>query len=551
MRSIHTPTLFKRQKPSNKKAFALVLSLAPMGFMVLLIVTLATMVQMQMRLSRQAMIDFKAKQAAKFAAYQAMSRIQSALGPDQRISANAMMFDPAVYSGIKSLESDNRYDWWTSPMSIERDEVEKIDDVAVSQNRYWLGVWDSRRGHHPELQKREQARSEYVSNTVEKALTWLVSGNIVRSPKNTASIPHYLPTKTLDDGKYARLVAGGSSSDSYGARRPEHDVLAPLVKLDVDPNAVTGETITDGKETRIAWWVSDENQKASLNAVAQQNILEHASRIDYRVQSMPFYSGIHGLTLPGSGNRAGAKAFDFDFSSGGDDSSISRIRNLDDIAQLDIFRSGAIPENMQLSKIFFHSASFNTKGLLVNVRDGGLKKDLSLGLTRKDFGNETEELGNKDNNKPTEYFERPYGVSGYDFKTTAFPLQNDKIHNYHLDPNKTSEPDRKLKGKGHIFGPQMYGHEYIADAEQMSAITMVSHMFNDKYIWKDPGGPLWDQLRSYYNLRAEDLADRATLNERVQTDDRFGLKPVSSASKCSMCRRSSTTGARNTGFACT
>ncbi|MBQ2721699.1 MAG: hypothetical protein IJF70_02205, partial [Opitutales bacterium] len=84
MNFINTPSLSKKQKPSNKKAFALVLSLALMGFMVLLIVTLATMVQMQMRLSRQAMIDFKAKQAAKFAAYQAMSRVQSALGPDTR-----------------------------------------------------------------------------------------------------------------------------------------------------------------------------------------------------------------------------------------------------------------------------------------------------------------------------------------------------------------------------------------------------------------------------------------------------------------------------------
>lgn len=57
--------------------------------------------------------------------------------------------------------------------------------------------------------------------------------------------------------------------------------------------------------------------------------------------------------------------------------------------------------------MFFHSASFNTKGILVNVRDGGLKKDLSLGLTRKDFGNEDEELLDKDNNNAPEYFERP------------------------------------------------------------------------------------------------------------------------------------------------
>jgi len=527
MNFINTPSLSKKQKPSNKKAFALVLSLALMGFMVLLIVTLATMVQMQMRLSRQAMIDFKAKQAAKFAAYQAMSRVQSALGPDTRITANATMFDPIISESITALEKDKKYEWWASPMDIERDEAERIDDNAISQNRYWVGVWDARRGYHPKLQLREQARSEYVTNTVEKAVTWLVSGNIVRSTKLGSDVPaKYLPTSQLEDGTYARLVSGGSASDSQGARAPQQDVLAPLVKLDVDPNPVTGDTITDGKETRIAWWVADENQKASLNAVASKEAIQHAERIDYRAQSLPFYSGIHGVTIPGGSGRAGPNAFDFDFNDGDDTSSISRIRNLSDVSQLDIFRSGSIPETQQLSKMFFHSASFDTKGLLVNVRDGGLKKDLSLGLTRKDFGNETEIVGDKDNNNKPEYFERPYGVAGYDYKTTAYPLQHDKLHQYNFDPQKAGQTQRILKGKGHMFGPQMYGNEFISDPDGKSAIKRLMEMFDDEFIAKDSGGPLWDQLRSYYNLRAEDLAERATLNERVQTDDRFGLKPV-------------------------
>lgn len=124
---ISTPPVQK--KLSERKAFALVLSLALMGFMVLLIVTLATMVQMQMRLSRQSMNDFKAKQAAKFAAYQAMSRVQSALGPDQRITANAMMFDDTVASPITELDNDKKFEWWSAPMNIDRDEAEKIDDA--------------------------------------------------------------------------------------------------------------------------------------------------------------------------------------------------------------------------------------------------------------------------------------------------------------------------------------------------------------------------------------------------------------------------------------
>ncbi len=522
---ISTPKIQK--KLSQKKAFALVLALALMGFMVLLIVTLATMVQMQMRLTRQIMNDFKAKQAAKFAAYQAMGRVQSALGPDQRITANAMMFDDTVASTITDLDKDPKYNWWSTPMNIDRDEAERIDDASISQNRYWVGVWDTRRGYTPDKMKREQARSEYITNTVERALTWLVSGNQIRPKESTDySIVKHLPTSRLDEGKYIRAVSVGSYADEYGAARPDRDVLAPLVTLDVDPNPITGEVISDGKETRIAWWVADEGQKASLNAVASRDMFEHANRIDYRVQSLPFYSGIHGLTVPNMGGKAGTKAFDLDFQDGDDISSMARIRNLDDVKQLDIFRSGNLPSNTLLSRLFFHSASFNTKGILVNVRDGGLKKDLSLGLTRKDFSNEDEELKDTDNNTGPEYFERPYGVAGYDFKTTAYPLLKDNVYQYHINPNKSNEPSRKLEGGGHIFGPQMYGHENISDAEQLSTIRLMGDMFSDDYIWKDPGGPLWDQLRSYYNTRVEDLAERDTHDARVQTDDRYGLKPV-------------------------
>lgn len=136
---------------------------------------------------------------------------------------------------------------------------------------------------------------------------------------------------------------------------------------------------------------------------------------------------------------------------------MARIRNLDDIKQLDIFRSGSLPDNTLLSRVFFHSASFNTKGILVNVRDGGLKKDLSLGLTRKDFGNEDEELLDKDNNNAPEYFERPYGVAGFDFKTTAYPLVKDNVYRYHHNPNKSGEPDRKLGARGTSFARRCTG----------------------------------------------------------------------------------------------
>ncbi len=524
--------------PKQKKAFALVLALALMGFMMLLVVTLATMVQMQLRLSRQSLTTQKARQAAKFAAYQAMSQIQVTLGPDQRITANAKMFDENLADGISQIDriADGKYDWWQSPLDIQRTDVETLDG-AIGQNRYWVGVWDSRNGYTPDKILRSQSRSDYAEKTMDRALTWLVSGNGVNSvldEKGTKTV--YKPYSNLESGKYVRAVSSGSFSDSTGQHQAETDVLAPLVTLAKDPNPVSGQVDGDVRETRIAWWVADEGQKASLNAVASREDFKNAERIDdYRVQSLPFYSGIHGLTVPNMGGQAGVKAFDFAFDDSDDDqSSIGKIRSLDDIGQLDIYKSAELPDVTSLSKIFFHSVTFNTRGVICNVREGGLKKDLTIGLTRNDLKNsEDDDIPNtdKDNTSYPSYYEQPYGVAGFEYKSTAYPLIDDSYFYKSRRLNVKGKQNRELKGKGHIFGPQMFGHEDMNTAgvrgyDNASAISVVGKLFSDVYIWKDPGGPLWDQLRSYYNMRVDNSPTMATLSPRMQTDDRAGFKPV-------------------------
>ena len=542
--------MFRKETPARialktRKGFALVLALALMGFMVLLVVTLATMVQMQLRLSRQSLNDYKAKQAAKFAAYQAMGQIQSALGPDRRITANAMMFDDTLASDVQREESEAKgsYEWWSSPIQLTRAEVAQIDHQELSRNRYWVGVWDSSIGRTPDRIKPKQERMSdsdrsYGKATINKAVTWLVSGNGIKAPDEAtnSSTVKYRPYDKLEAGKYVRAVKSGSYTDGNGAAVEEEDVRAPLVTLDVDPNPVTGDVNAQGKETRIAWWVSDEGQKASLNAVASREFLKHAEKIEYRTQSMPCYSGIHALTMPDLGGGDGVEAFNLDFQDSDDDSSsMAKIRNLDDIAQLDIIKSEALPENSSPSKAFFHSVTFNTKGVICNVRQGGLKKDLSIGLVKINGENEKVTLSNELNNytdDSPEYYRRPYGVGGYDFKTTAYPL----INKTEIKKRQRREPPqnskRMLKGSGHIFGPQLIGHENMEESGvggyyEASAIANVSELYSDTYIWKDPGGPLWDQLRSYYNLRTDDSYESAnTPHARVQTDDRIGLKPV-------------------------
>ena len=90
-----------------------------------------------------------------------MSRVQSALGPDRRISANAKMFDGQLAEGIGRLETSalSNYNWWEEPMGITRADTNEIDS-AIGQNRYWVGVWDARLGYSPDKIKREQQREQ-------------------------------------------------------------------------------------------------------------------------------------------------------------------------------------------------------------------------------------------------------------------------------------------------------------------------------------------------------------------------------------------------------
>lgn len=523
--------------PKKRGAFALVLALSLMGFMMLLVITLAAMVQMQMRLSHHALIEQKAKQAAKFAAYQALSRVQVALGPDQRITANASMFDSQLAEGIAKLEASamEKYDWWNNPMQITRNDTDTIGD-AIGQNRHWLGVWDARMGYSPSKIKREQERQDYVQKTVDGAITWLVSGNRSGDPDELAKTGEsngvdFKPYNLLEKGAYARLVGRGSYSNDNGEIKREEDVLAPLVTLEKDPDPVSGEVISDKRKTRIAWWVSDETQKASVNAVAPYADIQAAKTLDkYRVQSLPFYSGIQGLTLMNSDGKSGSKALSFEFDDSEDDnSSLSRVRRLDDIRDLDVFKNADIPANISATKAFFHSVTFNTKGVLVNVREGGLKKDLTIGLTRKNFDNEENIIGEDPqsaNGTTGMYFPLPMGTAGYDFKQTAYPLWDNADTNFLNYRRVPRDEKRKLKGIGHMFGPQMYGHEDLDDYETASTLAVIDKAFDDMYLWKDTGGPLWDQLRSYYNMRAESAPSDNKLDVRVQTDDRAGLRPV-------------------------
>ncbi len=543
-----------------------------MSFMVLLVVTLATIVQMQIRLTKQTVVDARARQLAKFAAYQALNRIQVTLGPDTRVSANASIFED-LHPEIFRMEEDakNKYEWWQLNPRMDLATHESLSGTSIS-NSNWVGVWDSRPGRESKAEtsfaikpgygeyESNSARKSYSDRLMRSSISWLVSGNPTRIiDAEKSKYEHtYLPNKDysamVESDEFISAVTKNAAYGTGGEntfKQERHGVFVPIVTMEDSEDATTGGKERSAFEKRIAWWVSDEGQKASINAVGSEPMYQaaQADPNNFHLQTQPYQSGVQGLTMPGGvvrviDNAIASTAFS-------KEDSRATIRALDTAGDIDFIKSHQISQSSFLGKMFFHDLTANTKGVIVNVREGGLKKDLSLGLLQRNGENDkwltvaNKSVFDRTSEMP-EYFPRPVGNSGYNYKnsgysqlpsrTTPAPLNDlTYLRNEYTKLSKsgssTLNQPRRRYFSGHIFAPQLPNkadpsNRDINKIDDWSAITQsnIERIWGDQSFHKDPGGPLWDQLRSYYNLRQENKSD--AFMPRMQSDDRVGFAPV-------------------------
>ncbi|MFI3290343.1 MAG: hypothetical protein R3Y46_00535 [Opitutales bacterium] len=498
----------------KKKAFALVMSLFLMGFLVVLVLTLSAIVQMELRSSKQTILDQRAKQAAKFAALQALGEVQKALGPDQRISANASILDTKLNSVFDELEDDTAYKFWNYDPAFNRNEITQIDGIA---NPHWLGVWDSTPGIYPMPRAAAEDRSDYSDRVLHYAANFLVSGNITIKretplPEDTLQLS-YNPVDTLTRD-YINMLRKNSITDESGDYNTSTmRVRVPLVTI---PKTTEMES-RSFLETRIAWWVSDESQKASIGALATEEAFEVIEDDDDRktfMQALPYKNGMEALSR--SSSSSGIFEIDLNNSDERD-----YVRRINELSQLDLLTSIS---SFSAGKLFYNSVSMSTKGLPVNVRNGGLKKDLTVGLyATNPIDLETD----------ADFFDRPIGVEGYDRYLTNPTESGIKRYNVFEENSLNSNK------KGHMFGPQdvdQTDRSYMTlDYSIPSSKTDDALAPDNQEEHMDPGGPLWDSLRDYYNNRVKkDGSDAyATTEEngyatkiRVKTDVTSGFSPV-------------------------
>lgn len=236
---VKTPIMLRSQR---KCGFALVIALGLMAFVLLLLLSMTTLVQVESRSARTHMQRLKAEQAALLSLNIAIGKLQETAGLDQRVTAPAEAL--AGVNGAKQLtgvwRSWEGRDHQSNGLPIEPDYASKINtgdqdiDPSISGAGRFLG--------------------------------WLVSD---------AYDPAVADAETPPD-----LVSGQNTVALVGAGTVGVNSVAEEVH--VTPTALPDEVC------EYAWWIGGENTKAFLPVPeASSEILDASARLSSSRQSDP------------------------------------------------------------------------------------------------------------------------------------------------------------------------------------------------------------------------------------------------------------------------
>ena len=204
-------------KPEKRGGFALVIALSLMAFVLLLILSMATLVRVETSSAENSRSKVQSEQNALLALQVALGQLQSLAGADQRVSARAdILTDLSTSSGAPDPEK-----------------------------KYLTGIWST----------------EPVADgtgSIEK-LGWLVSG----APDISTS-PNWHQNAWTGD---TILMVSDKTADTNVTAGDPNDLEVKAGKLVVEDQAGT-------EVGHYAYWVGDEGVKAKINMIESEDELE-------------------------------------------------------------------------------------------------------------------------------------------------------------------------------------------------------------------------------------------------------------------------------------
>ena len=298
--SLIRPSPFTSRPTSG---FALLITVTLLAFLVLLLVSLASLTRVETQVAANNQSLAQARQNALMALNIALGQLQKYTGPDQRVTAPADIASAADGTALP----DNALAQNPSSVNGTLNGLVPASASASVQSgtRWWTGVW-GRSGPSYTV----PAQSPYAQTPSPVLLNWLISGNEDRTftsdtaglvktstadGTTAANTPAFTPGAAVNwsaagldpanpsswTGNYSALQiktsaqkavllvgpkTAGTASASGGAPAVDRYVVAPLLDIAPPASLVPGAGST-GTTTigRYAWWIGDEGVKASYS----------------------------------------------------------------------------------------------------------------------------------------------------------------------------------------------------------------------------------------------------------------------------------------------
>ena len=342
-----------RSHTSTRKnfGFALVATVSMMVLLTLVAIAMLSLSTIEQRSSGGGAndADRMARANARMALMMALGELQKAAGPDQRVSATASILGDSSNLGYSVGDS---YDSTTDDKYIK-------NTTAVDGKKHWVGVWYTDKvidsddtGDEPDL--------PYSPATADQKrfVRWLVSGDVGNTGDALDSITAAGTAASAADVTIFEAVDASGNADAANS------VKVPKVEV----------ATTSGNTSYYAYWVEDEGVKADLEwnetlasdtstaelERAQARRLSASPGPDYGVLGGPFASGV---TYP--------------LKEGGSNTWIEDLEKAFSPADMGLVM-GSTADHSAWIKANRHNMAMNVRGVMADVKKGGLRRDLSL-----------------------------------------------------------------------------------------------------------------------------------------------------------------------------
>ncbi len=327
--------------PRRRAGFSLVLSLVVMSVVLLTVITVASFVTIESRLSAQHQNFLRAKLNAAVSLRLALAHLQQEAGPDRRMTARADILANTTQAG------------WT---------------WNTIRNPLWTGVWRSDKqlqppswlvsGRHDQLPGTQSANLYGQADFyIDQWVPW----------QNDFTIPANLLVPLV--GSTCASAAELATSTSPG--KPDGRITLPRIALP-DTNA----------NGSYCYWIGDEGVKARIN-LTDPRLTPPTGTTTPQLQQ----EALRGTTRSGTGILAGLENMPLS----GIDPRVTQMRELPFLTNAGLGLTETSPPTR--AKRLFTEATLWSRGVNCDSLWGGLKVDLSLAFEKTDAEWKLSEFG--------------------------------------------------------------------------------------------------------------------------------------------------------------